>query len=78
MDTMGTSTLITRMTSDVNQVQSGLNLFPPPVPAQPLRGDWRHDHGLYGQLPRRSHLRVAIPLLSVVVFGVMVITRPAL
>ena len=27
MDTMGTSTLITRMTSDVNQVQSGLNLF---------------------------------------------------
>ena len=27
MDTMGTSTLITRMTSDINQVQSGLNLF---------------------------------------------------
>ena len=27
MDTLGTSTLITRMTSDVNQVQSGLNLF---------------------------------------------------
>ena len=27
MDTLGTSTLITRMTSDLNQVQSGLNLF---------------------------------------------------
>ncbi len=27
MDTLGTSTLITRMTSDINQVQSGLNLF---------------------------------------------------
>ena len=27
MDTMGTSTLITRMTSDVNQVQNGLNMF---------------------------------------------------
>ena len=27
MDTMGTSTLITRMTSDINQVQSGLNLL---------------------------------------------------
>ena len=64
------------MTSDVNQVQSGLNLFLRLVPAQPLRGARRHDHGLYGQLPRRPHLVVAIPLLSVVVFGVMVITRP--
>ncbi len=27
MDTLGTSTLITRMTSDINQVQNGLNLF---------------------------------------------------
>ena len=48
MDTLGTSTLITRMTSDLNQVQSGLNLF----------------------------LRLFLPLLSVVVFGVMVVTRP--
>ena len=56
MDTLGTSTLITRMTSDVNQVQSGLNLF--------LR------------LFLRSPFVVVIPLLSVVVFGIMVITRP--
>ena len=27
VDTIGTSTLITRMTSDINQVQNGLNLF---------------------------------------------------
>ena len=53
MDTLGTSTLITRMTSDVNQVQSGLNLF--------LR--------LFLRSP-------FVVLLSVVVFGVMVITRP--
>ena len=51
MDTMGTSTLITRM----------IEPLPPPVPAQPLRGDWRHDHGLYGQLPRRPHLRGGDP-----------------
>ena len=51
MDTLGTSTLITRMTSDVNQVQSGLNLFFAPVPAQPLCGAGCHGHGLYGQRP---------------------------
>ena len=75
MDTMGTSTLITRMTSDVNQVQSGLNLF--------LRLFLRSPFVVIGamimplrSLPRRLIFVVAIPLLSVVVFGVMVITRP--
>ena len=31
IDTIGTSTLITRMTSDINQVQNGVNMFSPPV-----------------------------------------------
>ena len=76
MDTMGTSTLITRMTSDVNQVQSGLNLF--------LRLFLRSPFVVIGAMIMAFTVNfraalifvVAIPLLSVVVFGVMVITRP--
>ena len=76
MDTLGTSTLITRMTSDVNQVQSGLNLF--------LRLFLRSPFVVVGAMvmaftvnPRAAVIFVVvIPLLSVVVFGIMVITRP--
>ena len=76
MDTLGTSTLITRMTSDLNQVQSGLNLF--------LRLFLRSPFVILGAMVLAFTVNskaawifvVAIPLLSVVVFGVMVITRP--
>ena len=76
MDTLGTSTLITRMTSDVNQVQSGLNLF--------LRLFLRSPFVVVGAMvmaftvnPRAAVIFVVvIPLLSVVVFGIMVVTRP--
>ena len=76
MDTMGTSTLITRMTSDINQVQSGLNLF--------LRLFLRSPFVVVGAMVMAFTVNVraawifvvAIPLLSVVVFGVMVITNP--
>ena len=76
MDTMGTSTLITRMTSDINQVQSGLNLF--------LRLFLRSPFVVLGAMVMAFTVNaraamifvVTIPLLSVVVFGVMVITRP--
>ena len=71
MDTMGTSTLITRMTSDVNQVQSGIEPLPPPVPAQPLRGDVAAMIMAFTVNFRAALIFVvAIPaLLSVVVFG---------
>ena len=76
MDTLGTSTLITRMTSDINRVQSGLNLF--------LRLFLRSPFVVIGAMVMAFTVNaraalifvVAIPLLSVVVFGVMVITRP--
>ena len=76
MDTLGTSTLITRMTSDVNQVQNGLNLF--------LRLFLRSPFVVVGAMvmaftvnPRAAVIFVVvIPLLSVVVFGIMVVTRP--
>lgn len=76
MDTIGTSTLITRMTSDVNQVQSGVNLV--------LRLFLRSPFIVFGAMimaftvDGKAALTfvVTIPLLSIVVFGVMLITMP--
>lgn len=76
LDTIGASTLITRMTSDVNQVQSGLNLT--------LRLLLRSPFVVFGAMIMaftidvRSALifAVTIPILSLVVFGIMLITMP--
>ena len=76
MDTIGTSTLITRMTSDVNQVQSGLNLV--------LRLFLRSPFIVFGSMIMAFTIDVkaalvfvvTIPLLSIVVFGVMIISMP--
>lgn len=76
MDTIGTSTLITRMTSDINQVQSGVNLV--------LRLFLRSPFIVFGAMIMAFTVDVkaalvfvvAIPLLSVIVFGVMLITMP--
>ncbi|MDY3919592.1 MAG: ABC transporter ATP-binding protein [Candidatus Limivivens sp.] len=76
MDTIGTSTLITRMTSDVNQVQSGVNLV--------LRLFLRSPFIVFGAMIMAFTVDakaalifvVAIPLLSVIVFGIMLITMP--
>lgn len=76
MDTIGTSTLITRMTSDVNQVQSGVNLV--------LRLFLRSPFIVFGAMIMAFTVDakaalvfvVTIPLLSVIVFGVMLITMP--
>lgn len=76
MDKLGTSTLITRMTSDINQVQSGLNLF--------LRLFLRSPFIVFGSVAMGFLVSaraavifvVTIPLLSVVVFGIMLWTMP--
>lgn len=76
MDRLGASTLITRMTSDVNQVQNGLNLF--------LRLFLRSPFVVAGAMVMAFTVNaraawifvVTIPLLSVVVFGIMAVTRP--
>ena len=76
MDTVGTSTLITRMTSDINQVQSGINLV--------LRLFLRSPFIVFGAMVMAFTVDVkaalifvvAIPLLSVVVFGIMIWTMP--
>lgn len=76
MDTIGSSTLITRMTSDVNQAQSGVNLV--------LRLFLRSPFIVFGAMIMAFTVDVkaalifvvVIPLLSVIVFGIMLITMP--
>ena len=76
MDTIGTSTLITRMTSDINQAQSGVNMV--------LRLFLRSPFIVFGAMimafivdAKAALVFVAaIPLLSVVIFGIMLITMP--
>ena len=76
MDTLGTSTLVTRMTSDINQVQNGINLV--------LRLFLRSPFIVFGAMIMAFTIDVkaamifvvAIILLSIVVFGVMFITKP--
>lgn len=76
IDRLGTSTLITRMTSDINQVQSGVNLA--------LRLLLRSPFVVFGAMIMaftvdvRSALifAVIIPILCIVVFGIMLISIP--
>ena len=76
IDELGTSTLITRMTQDASKVQNGLNLA--------LRLLLRSPFVVFGAMIMaftvdvRSALTFAavIPLLSIVVFGIMLITMP--
>ena len=76
LDENGTATLITRMTSDVNQVQSGVNLV--------LRLFLRSPFIVFGAMIMAFTVDVkaalifvvTIPLLSIVVFGIMLISIP--
>lgn len=75
-DKMGSSTLITRMTSDINQVQAGVNLF--------LRLLLRSPFVVIGAMVMAFFIDVkcalifagVIPVLAIVVFGIMLITMP--
>jgi ABC-type multidrug transport system fused ATPase/permease subunit len=76
MDTVGTSTLITRMTSDINQTQNGVNLV--------LRLFLRSPFIVFGAMIMAFTIDVkaalvfvvTIPLLSIVVFGIMLVSIP--
>ncbi len=76
IDKAGTSTLITRMTNDINQLQSGVNMF--------LRLFLRSPFIVVGAMVMAFTVDVksawvfvvAIPLLSVVVFGIMLYSIP--
>ena len=76
IDEIGTSTMITRMTSDINQVQNGVNLT--------LRLLLRSPFVVFGAMIMAFTIDFdaalifvgVIPLLCVVVFGIMLITMP--
>ena len=76
MDTVGISTLITRMTSDINQMQSGVNMA--------LRLFLRSPFIVFGaavmafmvDVKAAIVFAVVIPLLAIVVLGIMVISMP--
>ena len=76
MDTLGTSTLVTRMTSDINQVQNGINMV--------LRLFLRSPFIVFGAMIMAFTIDVkaalvfvaAIPVLALIVCGIMLATRP--
>lgn len=76
VDRIGTSTLITRMTSDINQVQSGVNLT--------LRLLLRSPFVVFGAMVMAFTIdfdaalvfAAVIPVLCLIVFGIMLITMP--
>ena len=76
IDKAGTSTMITRMTSDVNQVQNGVNMV--------LRLFLRSPIIVFGAMIMAFTIDVksalvfvvAIPVLMVIVFGIMLVTMP--
>ncbi len=76
LDTIGTDTLITRMTSDINQVQNGINMT--------LRLLLRSPFIVFGAMIMAFTIdfrcalifALAIPVLSVVVYGIMIISIP--
>lgn len=76
IDKIGTSTMITRMTSDVNQVQSGVNMV--------LRLFLRSPFIVFGAMIMAFTVDVkaalifvaVIPALAIIVFGIMLITIP--
>ena len=77
-DNLGTSTLITRMTGDINSVQTGINMF--------LRLFMRSPFIVFGAMIMAFTIdvrlalifAVTIPLLAIVVFGIMLISIPIL
>lgn len=76
LDTLGASTLITRMTADVNQVQNGLNMF--------LRLFLRSPFIVFGAMIMAFTINksvalvfaAVIPVLFIIVFGIMFLTNP--
>lgn len=76
IDTIGNSTLITRMTSDINQVQNGINMA--------MRLLLRSPFIVFGAMIMAFTINtkaawiflIAIPVLALIVYGIMGITNP--
>ena len=76
LDNVGVSTLITRMTSDINQIQTGVNLV--------IRLFLRSPFIVFGAMIMAFRISfraaiifvIVIPLLAVIVYGIMIISIP--
>lgn len=76
LDNQGTSTLITRMTSDVNQVQSQVNMAIRLLLRSPFIVFGAMVMAFFVDAKTAMIFAVAIPVLSVIVYGIMLITIP--
>lgn len=76
MDTLGSTTLITRMTSDINQVETMVNLFLRLFLRSPFVVIGAMIMAFYVNIKGALVFVVAIPLLAIVVFGVMLVSIP--
>lgn len=76
MDTLGSTTLITRMTSDINQVETMVNLFLRLFLRSPFVVIGAMIMAFYVNIKGALVFAVAIPLLAIVVFGIMLVSIP--
>ena len=76
LDTIGTNTLITRMTSDVNQLQGGVNMTLRLLLCSPFIVFGAMIMAFTVDVKSELIFVVTIPLLSIVVFGIMIISMP--
>lgn len=76
LDTVGTSTLITRMTSDINQVQNGVNMFLRLFLRSPFIVIGAVVMAFYVNVKAALVFAVAIPFLAIVVFAIVFANIP--
>ncbi|MGN0461554.1 MAG: ABC transporter ATP-binding protein [Ruminococcus sp.] len=76
LDGIGSSTLITRMTSDVNQIQTGINMFLRLLLRSPFIVIGATIMAFYVDTQGAFVFAVVVPLLAIVVFAVMYLTIP--
>ena len=76
IDRIGTSTMITRMTSDVNQLQNGVNLTLRLLLRSPFVVIGAMVMAFMVDVKAALVFVVVIPVLAIIVFGIMLITMP--
>lgn len=76
IDQIGTATLITRMTSDINQIQSGINLLLRLLLRSPFIVIGAMIMAFFIDVKMAFIFVVAVPVLSIVIYGIMALTIP--
>ena len=76
LDTLGAPTLITRLTGDINQVQSGVNLTFRLVLRSPIVVFGAVIMAFTVDVPTALVFAVAVPILAVIIFAIMLVCIP--